>query len=252
MSRSQPTLQNPAKRFFDWSAKQGQIRYYDKDEKVNVDVKMPFRFLVLDQLSQIGGGKKIGHGKDKQFIGYFSNSVRKFDISKEKFTVRSKDGIVGEGNYQEVKAITGAKLVSSLYIAFHDDDQQLQIGHLKLHGSAMGQWFEFSKGRNVESGIISIARGEECTDEDDRIYYLPAFSQGSNITPETEAKAIELDRELQTYLTAYFNKKDYTETMHEEVGEFAPSHSGVPEMPPSSLDDIPEDRGDAYEEDYPF
>ena len=269
MSRSQPALQNPAKRFFDWSAKQGQIRYYDKDEKVNIDVKMPFRFLVLDQLSQIGGGKKVGHGKDKQFIGYFSNAVRKFDINKDKFIVRSKEGIVGEGTYQEVKAITGAKLVSGLYIAYYDE-AGLQIGHLKLHGSAMGAWFEFCKGRNVETGSIAIARGEECKDEDDRIYYLPAFSQGNDIKPETEAQAIELDRELQTYLTAYFNKKDYTETVQEE-GEFAPSHSGyspddiaeairegsldptpqarqfagVPEMPPSNFDA-------PAEEDFPF
>lgn len=243
MSRSQPTLQNPAKRFFEWSAKHGQVRYYDKDKKENVDVKMPFGFLVLDQLSQIGGGKKVGHGKTKEFIGYYSNAVRRFDINTAHFIVRSKDGVVGEGKYQEVKAITGAKLVASLYIAFFDDNNVLQIGHLKLAGSGMGQWFEFGKGRNVETGRISIARGEECEDEDGRIYYLPAFSQSSELKPETEARAIELDRELQEYLTAYFNKKGWTDAMNQESNANGDEleHTGEPYMPPSNFDAPDED-----------
>lgn len=253
MSRSQPTLQNPAKRFFDWSAKNGQVRYFDKnlgDKGENVTVKMPFRFLVLDQVSQIGGGKKVGHGKDKEFIGYYSNAVRKFDINKERFIVRSKGGIVGEGTYQEVKAITGAKLVAGLYIAFYGDDQELQIGYLKLAGSAMGQWFEFGKGRNVETGVISIERGEQEEDEQGNPYFLPKYSQATNISDTTEEAAIALDKELQTYLIAYFSKKEWTDAMQENGNghsDYAPSHSGEPYMPPSDLEP-PEEHGDAYEE----
>jgi hypothetical protein len=233
MSRSQPTLQNPAVRFFDWSAKQGQIRYYDKEAKENVDVKMPFRFLVLDQLSQIGGGKKVGQGKNKEFIGYYSNAVRKFDINKEKFIVKDKNGVVGEGSYQEVKAITGAKLVAGLYIAFFDDDKKLQIGHLKLHGSAMGAWFEFSKGKNVEQGVITVAKGEEERDEDDKVYYLPAYSQSNGLTDETEAAAIELDEQLQKYLTVYFNKAQDAEEEFTGNGKAQAASASGP-----SFDDI--------------
>ncbi len=252
MSRSQPALQNPAVRFFDYSPKQGTVRYFDKtlgEKGENVNVPMPFKFLVLDQLSQIGGGKKIGFGTDKKFVGYFSNAVRRFDINKATFTLRDKNGIVAEGGYKKIKGkVSGAKLLAGIYIAFYDDDKNLQIGHLKLHGSAMGAWFEFGKKQNVETGVVMIDRGEETEDEDGRKYYLPDFSHSPKISLETDAAAVELDKVLQTYLTAYFQKKDETTQEEEYSGphgdayeepEFAPRREYGDDDAPAQNDEIP-------------
>lgn len=205
MSRSEPTQTNPAKRFFDYSAKQGEVRYYDKslgENGENVSVPLPFKFLYLEDVYQAGGGKKVGRGKDQHFVGYYSNAVK--NLKKDTLIVRNKEGVVTEGLYEDVKKESGVKLIVGLYIAFHDDDKNLQIGYLKLKGSAMGEWWDFAKKHNVEQGLITLTRGEECKDEDDKVYYLPGFSYSTNISDETNATAVSLDRELQTYLKAYF------------------------------------------------
>lgn len=216
MSRSQPTsANNPAVRFFEWKAKHGEVQYYDKtrgEHGENVSVPLPFRFMYLDDVYQIGGGKKIGKKPHQEFIGYYSNIVKNTELKTGIFTVRDRNGVVVEGRYDDVKKESGVKLVVGLYIAFYDDDKQLQIGYLKIGGSARGEWWDFCKTHRKETGVISISRGAEETDEQGNTYYLPAFSQSTNITPETEAKAIELDNVLQEYLTSYFDRNGHTET----------------------------------------
>jgi hypothetical protein len=214
MSRSNNVdLTNPAQRFFEWKARSGELTYYDKslgENGENVTVPVPFKFLILDKVAQITGGKKIGQGKDKQFIGYFSNAIR--NTKTEKFVVRDKNGIVGEGLYENVKKITGVKFMIGLYIAFYGDNKELQIGYLKLKGCAMSAWIEFSKNhRNLYDGAFSITRGIEDEDEDGKAYYHPAFAHSTNVTTETDDLAKELDVELQEYLKAYFARN------HEEA-----------------------------------
>jgi hypothetical protein len=98
MSRSNPTnFSSPASRFFDWAAERGELQFYDKEAKQNVTVKLPFSFLVLDEVSQVGGGVKI-NGK---YEGYWSNAVK--DLNSQIITVKSKQGIVAQGLYSELK-----------------------------------------------------------------------------------------------------------------------------------------------------
>lgn len=211
-------LQNPATRFFEWGARQGGISWYDKKKKERIAVELPFRFLVLEQVSTIGGGKIVGTGKNKQFIRYWSNALPKFDINRATFFVRSEEGPVGQGIYNECKTIPGAKLVAGLYIAYHDDDGRLTIGHLKLEGSARNTWFDFTKGRNVETGVITLTRGTEETDQNDNVYYLPRFQQSDAVTPETESAALALAGELGTYLTAHYQQNRNGGNGHAENG----------------------------------
>lgn len=208
MSRSnQSNLVNPAKRFFDWAGKKGEVQYFDKtlgEDGENVTVEMPFKFLVLDRVAQITGGKKVGQGKNKQFIGYWSNAIR--DTRTDHLVVRSKDGIVGEGLYEDVKKITGVKFMTGLYIAFYDENKTLQIGYFKIKGSALTAWIESTKGMNVESGVFTLTRGEKVENDDEGFYYVPQFTHSTKVSDDTEAAAVELDVELQAYLKAYFSR----------------------------------------------
>ena len=224
MSRSNNVdITNPATRFFEWKARNGELTYFDKtlgDGGENVPVPIPFRFLILDKVAQITGGKKIGHGKEKQFIGYFSNAIR--NTKTEKFVVRDKHGIVGEGLYEEVKKITGVKFMIGLYIAFYNDKKELEIGYLKLKGSAMSAWIDFTKAhRNLYDGAFSVARGEADEDEDGRTYYHPLFTHHANVSAEADEQAKELDRQLQEYLTAYFARTEQIAEGVAETAEFA-------------------------------
>lgn len=203
MSRSVPTnFASPAVRFFDWAAERGDLQYYDKEAKENVSVKLPFSFLILDEVSQVGGGVKV-NGK---YEGYWSNAVK--NLNSQIITVKSKQGIVAQGLYAELKERKGLHYVKGLYIAFYDDDKTLQIGYLKFKGSSLGAWFEFTKShRDIYKGAFTIKSKSDVIEGDKGDYYTPVFTHKADISEESDNAAKELDATVQEYFTRYFAYK---------------------------------------------
>ena len=80
MSRSKPATTTPCKRFFEWSGGTGTLHYYDKEKKDRVEVKLPFTFLILDELATITGFCEQDSSR------YWSNEVR--SISKDELVVK--------------------------------------------------------------------------------------------------------------------------------------------------------------------
>lgn len=217
MSRSNNTeLVNPAVRFFDWSGADGKVQYFDKElgEKgENVEVPLPFKFLVLDRVAQITGGLDRG---DK-YEGFWSNAVK--NLKTQGFVVRSKQGIEAQGLYENIKGTPGVKFMTGLYIAFYDDDKQLQIGYLKIKGAALTAWIEFTKAhRDIYQGAFGITGSEKCK-KGTNTYYEPVFEFFSNVSDEADAMAKELDVHLQEYLTAYFANNGIAEVEAEFSGK---------------------------------
>lgn len=212
MSRSNPAADgqsNPATRFFEWAGSTGKIKYYDKEAKQTYEIDLPFSFLVLDQLNTITGFNK----RDKS--GYWSNEVR--NITTDPFTVKTKAGVKGENILYNSKAMAdilaaGGKYTKSVYIAYQNDEKELVLGHLKLAGSAIGAWIEFTKANNVLNIAVVI---EDATPAKNGTtdYFIPVFGARA-VTPETNAKANELDSELQEYLGQYLSSKRVAPSEH--------------------------------------
>ena len=224
MSRSNPDnfAENPATRFFDWAGGEGKLTYYDRETKTNVDVDLPFRFLVLDEVATVGGG----YDDDSGYVGYWSNAIRPREAKKSQFTVKTssngKSKTVYRGLWADVKAnVTGAKYVKGLYIAFFDDDGTLSLGYLKIRGAALTAWVEFTKDhKDLYAGAFTITPETEKKKKGSNTYYEPIFSFTDKIKDETNQAALELDRDvLQPYLDAYFASTDTTEI--EEVAQAA-------------------------------
>lgn len=199
MSRSKPNrAENPAVRFFEWKAQKGVLQYYDKANKENVEVPIPFKFLVLDQLHTVKGGTKV----QGSYVGFYSNEVR--DIKRETITLRSKNGIEAEGTYQEVKAHRGAKYTKSIYIAF-DNGGELEIGNIQAIGSANSAWIEFSNsGVNLNTCAVTIKDRKKIEGEQSD-YYEPVF-EASECPQKLNELAWKLDGKLQEYLSDYFGR----------------------------------------------
>lgn len=223
MSRSNNTeLINPAKRFFDWSGAEGRIQYFDKEigEKgENVEVPIPFKFLVLDRVAQITGGIDRG-GK---YEGFWSNAVR--NLKTQPLTVRSKQGIEAQGLYDQIKGTPGVKYMTGLYIAFYDEEGLLQIGYLKIKGAALTAWIEFTKlHRDIYAGAFGITGNNECK-KGTNTYFEPTFQHYPKVSDEADEAAKELDRQLQEYLTAYF-----TQEVEQKAIAVGQQFSGEPEF----------------------
>jgi hypothetical protein len=245
MSRSNPTnFSSPATRFFEWAAERGELQFYDKEAKQNVTVKLPFSFLVLDEVSQVGGGVKI-NGK---YEGYWSNAVK--DLNSQIITVKSKQGIVAQGLYSELKERKGLHYVKGLYIAFYDEDKTLQIGYLKFKGSSLGAWFEFIKAhRDIYKGAFTIKSKSEVIEGDKGDYYTPIFTHKAEISEEADEAAKELDKVVQEYFAGYFAHKA-TDDEVEYSGKAAAATVGGPHDPQAPVGFNPSE--DVEDDDIPF
>ena len=215
MSRSNPTelAVNPATRFFSWNGADGHFFYFDKnkgEKGENVILKLPFTFLTLDVLSTIKGYS------DADQTGYWSNEIR--DLSKEKFNVRAKKHTVELGLYSEIKgnlAKIGADYTQSVYIAYKNESGELVIANVNMKGAALSAWIEFrNKHRKAIEEEKAVTVKSFTTGKKGAVTYkMPTFEL-LDVTPETNAKAVELDKVLQAYLKDYFarNNKEVEET----------------------------------------
>nr|WP_298660859.1 hypothetical protein [uncultured Flavobacterium sp.] len=237
MSRSNPqdSLANPAKKFISWSGEEGNFNYWDKEAKkkvvIEIGPKKPFLFLWLDALSTIKGYS------DSAGSGFWSNEVRKLD--KEPLTVRTKEGIVCKGLYANIKdSVTakGAKFCQSVYVAMKGDDGKLEICNLQLYGAALTAWIEFVKGKKLSEIAVKVTSSLE-QKKGKTVYRTPVFEVVPTIKEETNAQAIELDKELQEFLKAYLDKNASDTSEPETVADKAEVTKGQPTASRSKLEE---------------
>jgi hypothetical protein len=207
MSRSNPTPTNPAKKFFEWGGGTGTLHYYDKEKQERIEVKLPFEFLVLDELATITGFCEQDTSR------YWSNEVR--SVAKDEFIVKTSAGTKEAGYYRNLTDVRskGAKYAKSIYIAYREGDG-LVIGNIKAYGACLTSWIEFSRKHVVTNGKVILTGSEEAK-KGATTYYTPTFAYVSASDEENEI-AIELDRELQVYLSKYLSTDKPDEVQAEE------------------------------------
>lgn len=221
MSRSNPTPTNPATRYFKWKGSTGELTYWDKTEEKEYVIKLPFEFLVLDELSTIAGYCEPDNSS------YWANEVR--SLASQELNVRTSSGSKEVGLYKDLQVRSkGAKFASSIYITYKENDEWV-IGNLKATGAAVGAWFDFKKGHNPQNGKVVLTGSTEAKKGATK-YFVPTFEYQSASSDENEI-AVDLDKELQVYLSQYLAPRI------------------VDDAPPVSDEDYP---GDITEEDLPL
>lgn len=232
-------IQNPCTKWFKWKGSTGTVVYYDKLTKEDVEVKLPFTFLLLDVLATIKGFDK----STKESI--WSNEVR--NTKETPLLVKKGSVLFRNGMYSDIKAdvvSAGGGYASSCYIAFKDETGKLIIGNITMAGSSLGggvhkpadkklkdievgAWIEFAKAFKNELYNKAI----QIVDKDDRIctegnvqFYCPKFAL-IDTTPETDKAAIELNKELQAYLETYLKVEAKPTEAVAPVAEAAPQVS---------------------------
>ena len=89
-------IQNPCTKWFKWKGSTGTVVYYDKLTKEDVEVKLPFTFLLLDVLATIKGFDK----STKESI--WSNEVR--NTKETPLLVKKGSVLFKNGMYSDIKA----------------------------------------------------------------------------------------------------------------------------------------------------
>ena len=199
MSRSNPTLQKPASKYFEYKAEKGILQYYDRDKAETFIVPFPFQFSVLDELNTITGYSKPHNAS------HYSNEVR--NSLKEPFTIMLKGAQVYHGLYKNEQKVVqvprAAVYTKSIYIAYQEESEW-HIGNIKLAGSGMSSWIDFTEHLKVQdSGKVIMTKGPVVEGEKGN-YYPPGFEYVKETTTEEDKIAWQLDEVLQTYLKQYF------------------------------------------------
>lgn len=204
MSRSNPSdnsAPNPSTRWFEWNGEAGTVRYYDKDEKKNIEVGSDFTFILLDQLGSVRGWHEASQSS------IYSNEVR--DTRQGVLIVKSfKGGTLVEGLYKDIKDranSVGGQFVTNCYIAFKKDGA-LAIGSLRFKGSALGAWMEFCKAHRGDLFTKAVRIHGFTEGKKGRIIYRMPVLEVAALTTATNEEALALDKTLQTFLKAYLKQ----------------------------------------------
>ena len=192
---------NPATKFIDWKSNDKCFEYYSKESQSKVQIPLPFKFLVLDELHTIKGWN------DATSSGIFSNEV-KF-ISKEVMTVKPfKGNEIAKGLYKDIKdkvQSAGGHYVKSIYIMLEDGS----LANLQLKGSAVQKWGEFTaKTRQrlpdewvVVNGVIDGKKGAVK-------FTTPDFKFERSLSESESEQADEAFNVLESYLKTYLVKAE--------------------------------------------
>lgn len=222
MSRSAPTntLVNPAVKYIDWDSEKGQFKYWNKETKENVEIKLPVKFYVLDELTTVKGYS------DKHQGGMWSNEVKNITTQRLKVVGKDKAGKsfqVAEGFYQKIKdslVAAGAKYTRSLYAAMLNENDEYEIVNFQLKGAAFSGWLDFCNAkRNLIMTDEIVCADFKREKKGATKYTIPVFTSEPASEEGNEA-AISLDVELQEYLKAYFEKtQGEAEYVNDSVGD---------------------------------
>lgn len=238
--KSNARIVHPCKHWFEWSSENRTITSYDKEAKETNKLELPFKFIVLDSLNTV-----VGYSK--KFEEYFwANEIRN---NNDDLVLRTKkQGIIQIGQWKpDLKEIEGTSFAKSIYIAFWDAENNLQLGNLKLSGSALSGlsegaikknlsehkanpkvklfpdemlknvgWFNFTRQfQEVDGKICEVVTS--LWDKNGSIeFYRPVFKECEVLEGETLEQAMELDKTLQEYLKVYL-KKDHSELSTNEA-----------------------------------
>jgi len=192
---------NPATKFIDWKSNDKSFSYYDKENKVNVPIALPFKFVTLDEMHTVKGWS------DSCQSSIYSNEV-KF-ISKEVMTVKPfKGNEIAKGLYSEIKEkvkAAGAHYVKSIYVMLEDGS----LANIQLKGAACQTWGDFTNKNRTRLPdewvtVKSATEGKKGAVK----YYTPDFVFDKSLSEAEMEQADEAFGILETYLKAYLVKTE--------------------------------------------
>jgi hypothetical protein len=198
---------NPATKFLEWKSNDQCFEYYDKEAQKKVQVPLPFKFLVLDELHTVKGWN------DATSSAIYSNEVKY--ISKEPMTVKPfKGNEIAKGLYKDIKekvVSAGGHYTKSIYIMLEDG----LLANIQLKGSAVQKWGEFTnKTRNrLADEWVVVAKALEGKKGAVK-FFTPEFGFEKSLTKNEGLLADNCYNILEAYLNAYLKPIAVDETVN--------------------------------------
>lgn len=225
------TIKNPATKFLSWKSNDKCFSYYDKEKSENIEVKLPFKFLFLDQLQSVKGWSDALSGQ------IISNEVK--TVSDQELNVvcyhknnkgESTKTTIAKGLYSQIKdavVSAGAKYHKSIYIMLEDGT----LANIQLKGAGVAEWGNFfnnNKKRLADEWVI-VEKAKEGKKGAVK-FTTPEFKFERSISDSESEQADSVFDELYTYLQQYLKKpvvKNIEVKDEEIVTDYGPDEEGL-------------------------
>ena len=214
MSLSNNThIENPCKKWIEYSGKTGTFSYYDKETKTKIPIEK-LRFVVLDELATITGFN------ENLKSGIYSNEVH--NLSKQELNVKSfKPGISIKGLYSEIKDhVTskgiGGRFCKNVYVLLAETSG-MSLACIKMEGAALNGWID-KKCKTYENIIVVDSFEDKKKGAND--YKMPVFTAVGKLKGDALESAKLVDVSLQEYFKHHENTKSA-----ETKSDFLDAHS---------------------------
>lgn len=207
---------NPATKFLNWKSNDKNFAYWCKEEEKEIHVEIPLTFLVLKDLSTVGGWH------DASESGIYGNEVK--SLFEEPIFARAykANAPIAEGLYKDIKNTVndaGGHYVKSLYVMLKDGS----IVNVKLKGSAVKEWSDFTaKGRQrMSDEWVSVFNSED-RKKGSITYSVPLFQYDKSLSKK-EASEADIAYDL---VNDYFVSK-VNSTPENDVNNIETEHENV-------------------------
>ena len=211
LKREVQTSVNPTSKFLEWKSNNKSFSFFDKDNKQNVEVKLPITFMVLEEYHKIAGFS------DSDQTGIYSNEV--LQIGTEEMEVKTFKGrIIAKGLYKDIKGAVnaaGGNYHKSIYAVTNE----WELINISLKGAAVSKWSNLvEKGawKRLSDEWISIESAEDHKKGMVK-YSTPNFAFNISLSDAEYKNVEEKATLLQEYMNKYFKKDVEVEVVSEEV-----------------------------------
>lgn len=201
MSFSNPKLSNPCKKFIRFKGDKGIFQWFNKEQGEsgeNVELFLPARFIVLDQLTTI-----IGFS-NKDESGIYSNEIH--SLNDEILRVKSFKGEVSIiGKYSDIKdevKASGGKYCKSVYVMLKTGESTFELANFQMSGASFSSWLDYSK--KIDFSRFGVEIGCEMLEGKTGgiKYKIPQFTS-IPLSRKLVEQATMMDKELQKFLNEY-------------------------------------------------
>lgn len=184
------TTSNPCNLRLTWKSSDKRFIAYDTITKTKTTLGN-ISFIVLAETVSICGFN------EQHNLGIFSNEIK--NTQNEELCVRTKNGILVEGLYADIKAKLGplgGNFAQNLYV-------QLKTGELavlQLSGAVLKEWFNYkaANGNNISTHWVTIT-GINDMKKGAVKYSVPVLTLGTELTADEDNRAELLYNKITAY-----------------------------------------------------
>jgi hypothetical protein len=200
---------NPATKFIEWKSNDKCFNYYDKDAQKNVEIPLPFKFLVLDELHKVEGWNDSLKGKIvSNEVKFISKEIMKVKTYHKDFGGKNTTTHLVDGLYAEIKEkvkSSNAHYAKSIYVMLEDGS----LANISLKGSGVQKWGDFTqKTRNRLADEWVIVASAEDGKKGAVKFSTPSFAFHSSLIDIEADLADDAFNILESYLKTYLAKAE--------------------------------------------